>query len=140
MNLRFQTNTENIDFNQVRTILQIVKMSFYDEEMQRKAFENSFSVIFVFDDNNLIGFGRTLSDGVFQASVYDVAIYPDYQGFGIGKIIMKKLLETVKGCNVILYASIGKEIFYEKLNFRKMKTGMALFNNAENMKIKGFTE
>lgn len=140
MNLRFQTDTQNIDFNQVRKILQIVKMSFYDEEMQRKAFENSFSVIFVFDGNNLVGFGRTLSDGILQASVYDVAINPDYQGFGIGKLIMEKLLETVKGCNVILYASIGKENFYEKLNFRKMKTGMALFLNQNAMCEKGFTE
>lgn len=111
MNLRFQIDTQTIEFNQVNNILQIVKMSFYDEEMQRKAFENSFSVIFVSDGNNLVGFGRTLSDGIFLASVYDVAINHDYQSFGIGKLIMIKLLETVKGCNAILYASIEKEIF-----------------------------
>ena len=43
-------------------------------------------------------------------------------------------------CNFILYASIGKEPFYEKEKYRKMKTGMALFQNMEKMKEKGFTE
>ena len=118
----------------------MVKMSFYEEEIQRKAFENSFSVIFVFDDGHLIGFGRTISDGVFQAAIYDVAVKPEYQGLGIGKLIIEKLLFTVAGCNVILYASVGKENFYKKLNFRKMKTAMALFKNADKMTNKGFTE
>jgi hypothetical protein len=34
----------------------------------------------------------------------------------------------------------GKEDFYRKLGFRKMQTGMAVFKNAENMKLRGFTE
>jgi hypothetical protein len=33
------------------------------------------------------------------------------------------------GCNVILYASPGKEDFYRKLGLRRMKTGMARFQN-----------
>jgi len=39
-----------------------------------------------------------------------------------------------------LYAAPGKERFYEKLGFRRMKTGMALFLNRERMQMKGFTE
>jgi ribosomal protein S18 acetylase RimI-like enzyme len=140
MNLSFQYNSNHINFSQVSNILQLVKMSFHEEEIQRKAFENSFSVIFVFDNGQLIGFGRTISDGVFQAAIYDVAIKPEYQGLGIGKLIIEKLLLTVAGCNVILYASLGKENFYKKLNFRKMKTAMALFKNADNMTNKGFIE
>jgi len=30
--------------------------------------------------------------------------------------------------------------FYEKENFKRMKTGMALFINGKKMKDKGFTE
>ncbi len=58
----------------------------------------------------------------------------------IRKLIISTILESMQGCNVILYAAKGKEGFYSSLNFRKMKTGMALFNNAENMKEKGFIE
>ena len=41
---------------------------------------------------------------------------------------------------ILLYASTGKEQFYKKEGFKKMKTGMVLFVNAENMKDKGFTK
>jgi hypothetical protein len=37
-----------------------------------------------------------------------------------------------------LYASPGKEKFYETLHFRKMKTGMAIFTRADTMAERGF--
>jgi hypothetical protein len=49
-------------------------------------------------------------------------------------------LNRLPPCNVILYASPGKEGFYEKHGLRKMKTGMARFTNADRMKTRGFTE
>jgi hypothetical protein len=53
---------------------------------------------------------------------------------------MKTTLARLSQCNIILYASPGREEFYRKLGLRKMKTGMALFRKAEIMKEKGFTE
>jgi hypothetical protein len=35
---------------------------------------------------------------------------------------------------------LGKEAFYEKMGYRRLKTGMAKFVNADNMKERGFTE
>jgi ribosomal protein S18 acetylase RimI-like enzyme len=88
----------------------------------------------------MIGFGRAISDGLIQAAIYDVAVLPSYQGLGIGKQIIQKIVDSLPGCNFVLYASPGKEPFYEKLMFRKMKTGMALFVRSEIMSTRGFTE
>ena len=77
---------------------------------------------------------------MYQAAIYDVAVLPEYQKRGIGKLIIHKIVESLPGCNFILYASPGKEDFYKKLDFRKMKTGMALFGNAEAMVRKGMVE
>ena len=88
----------------------------------------------------MIGFGRAISGGVYQAAIYDCAVVPDFQGKGIGRIIMKNILSKVSHCNVILYASPGKEGFYQKHEFRKMKTGMARFIKSEPMRERGFTE
>ena len=55
-------------------------------------------------------------------------------------MIMENILNRLSHCNIILYASPGKEEFYETLTFRKMKTGMALFKNSEAMAARGFTE
>lgn len=140
MNLKFQYNLENIDWQRIPDILKSVNMGYYDASVHKKAFENSYSVVFVFDEDTLIGFGRTISDGAYQGAIYDVAVLDEYQGHSIGKKIMKKLIDDIKNCNIILYSAVGREGFYEKLNFRKMKTGMAMFSNADIMKEKGFTE
>lgn len=140
MDLKIQHDCKNIDWNCVSTILKTVGMSYYEAVVHKKAFENSYTVVFVIDNDKLIGFGRAISDGIYQAAIYDVAVLPEYQGKNIGRTIINSILESVPTCNVILYASPGKEKFYEKMNLRKMKTGMVLFLNKEKMQIKGFIE
>lgn len=124
----------------VADTLKRVGMAFTEPEAHRRAFEASHTAVFVYEDGRMVGFGRALSDGVYQAAVYDVAVLPEMQGRGIGKQIVEAILARVAGCNVILYASPGKENFYRKLGFRLLKTGMAAFTRAQAMTEKGFTE
>lgn len=138
MNLKIQTNCKNINWNEVRNIIKTVGMTYVDTEVHRKSFQNSKIVIFIFDNNNLIGFGRAISDGVRQASIYDVAVLPEYQGKGIGKLILENIISKLPSCNFILYASPGKEGFYESIGFGKLSTGMGLFYDMEIMKNRGF--
>lgn len=138
MNLKIQTNCKNINWNEVRNIIKTVGMTYVDTEIHRKSFQNSKIVIFIFDNNNLIGFGRAISDGVRQASIYDVAVLPEYQGKGIGKLILENIISKLPSCNFILYASPGKEGFYESIGFGKLSTGMGLFYDMEIMKNRGF--
>lgn len=128
------------DWKVVTETLKNVGMAYEEPEVHKKAFEASHTTVFVFNASRLIGFGRAISDGAYQAAVYDVAVVPEFQGRGIGTIIMQKILERLSGCNVILYAARGKEEFYRKLGMRKMKTGMALFKNPERMQERGFTD
>lgn len=139
MNLKLQYNCLDIDWNSVSKLLKTVGMAYFEGALHKKAFENSHPVVFAFDEDKLIGFGRAVSDGVYQAAIYDVAVLPEYQGKKVGATIVNSIIERIPQCNVILYAAPGKEGFYEKLSFRKMKTGMALFLNTE-MRNKGFTE
>jgi ribosomal protein S18 acetylase RimI-like enzyme len=140
MNLIFRTDTAGIDWGLVVAILRDTGMANYTAERHKRAFENSHTVVFVFDSEKMIGFGRALSDGAYQAAIYDVAVLPEYQGKSVGKIIVDKIVQNCRDCSFILYAAPGKEGFYEKLNFRRLKTGMALFTSQEKMMIRGFTE
>ena len=140
MDLKFQTDCEGIDWELVPQLLKTVGMGFRTPEVHRIAFSGSASVVFAFDDDLLIGFARAISDGVTQAAIYDVAVLPAYQHHNIGRKMMEQIMNSLPGCSFILYASPGKEPFYEKLTFRKMKTGMALFVKQESMRDRGFTE
>lgn len=138
MSIKVQNNCANINWHEVRNILKTVGMSYVDVDIHKKSFENSYTVVFIFDDEKLIGFGRAISDGVRQSAIYDIATLPEYQGKGIGKLIIENIIKNTPTCNFILYASPGKEGFYESLGFRKLKTGMGLFIDMERMKNKNF--
>ena len=140
MNFEVRFDCEGVDWQNVSDTLKSVGMAHHGAEKHEAAFRGSYTTVFIYQGKQLVGFGRAISDGVYQAGVYDVAVATDFQGQGLGRLIMEKILSKISNCNIILYASPGKEGFYEKLQFRKMKTGMARFINSEAMQAKGFTE
>ena len=140
MNLDIREDCNGVNWESVSETLKSVGMGYHDPDVHRQAFEASHATIFVYSDGNMIGFGRAISDGAYQAAIYDCAVIPEFQGNGIGKIIVQSILQHVSHCNIILYASPGKEGFYQKHGFRKMKTGMALFKKGAAMREGGFTD
>ncbi len=140
MNFRIKFDCSDVDWGAVSRTLKRVGMTYYEPDVHRKAFENSHTAVFIYDGGQLVGFGRAISDDAYQAAVYDMAVTPEYQSRGIGTTIMGHILDRVRHCNVILYAAVGREPFYEKIGLRKMKTGMALFTDSVGMQKKGFTD
>jgi ribosomal protein S18 acetylase RimI-like enzyme len=138
MDLGVQDHCYGIDWESVRNAMIAVGMPQRDAAAIKRAFKRSFAVIFLFHRGTLVGFGRAISDGVYQAALYDVVVIPEYQQKHIGQIIVRLLLKKVACCNTILYATPGKEGFYTKLGFRRMKTAMAHFLFPERMEAVGF--
>jgi GNAT superfamily N-acetyltransferase len=110
MNLKLKFDTSNINWDLVTEILKSVGMAYHTSELNQLAFNNSFTVVFAFDDDKMVGFGRAISDGAFQAAIYDVAVLPDYQGKGIGKMIINSIIQRCPNCNFILYSAPGKDV------------------------------
>ena len=136
----FKFDCSDVNWGDVYNLLEKVGMATHPQEILRKAFKNSFAVIFVFEGERLVGMGRAISDGFYQAALYDIAVDPEYQGKGLGRTITSKLCDKLSGCNIILYTVRGTEVFYEKLHFRKMLTGMARFVNEERAVNRGVIE
>jgi len=140
MKIEIKHKCKESDWVEIPEILKSVGMAYHSPEIHKKSFEASYCTVFLYDNEQLIGFGRAISDGVYQAAVYDLAVIKEYQGHGLGRRILRAMLSRLPDCNIILYASPGKEGFYEKQGFRKMKTGMAHFINRDAMAKRGFTE
>jgi spermidine synthase len=84
------------------------------------------SAVFVgaFYKKKLIGMGRALSDLVSDAYIQDVTVLKIYRGKGIGRKIIKTLIEELKkkGVDWIgLVAEPGTTSFYEELGFGELK-------------------
>jgi len=128
--MEYSTDRARVDWNEAAIVFERAPLgkNKRNPEKLRRAFEASDAVVFVFDSPKLVGLGRALSDGEYQAAVYDVVLLPEYQGKGMGKEIMRRLCEQLPVDNIILYAVPGREGFYEKCGFRRMRTAMAVLN------------
>lgn len=92
--------------------------------------KNSTHIVFALHNNKVIGVGRALSDGVFNAAIYDVIVRPDYQNLKIGSRIVNDLLVQIGDVSCIhLISTSGKLDFYRKQGFSKLKTGMAIYQS-----------
>jgi len=83
---------------------------------------NSWYFVTVYHNNKLVGSGRAISDGFIHALILDMIILPTYQGCGIGRIILKKIVDKClnAGINDIqLFCAQGKKEFYKKQGFRE---------------------
>ena len=64
------------------------------KKMLLKMLSNSDIVISVWEDRQLVGFGRATTDQTFRAVLWDIVVDKDYQINGIGKRIVKTILKN----------------------------------------------
>ncbi|KAB8139810.1 GNAT family N-acetyltransferase [Chloroflexia bacterium SDU3-3] len=141
MKFTWAASSETIDWQELSDLYRIAPLGEKRAEDLIIVFGNSRYQCFVFHEGKLVGAGRVLSDGLDCAYIADVAVHPEYQGHGLGKGIVSRLVESAKGHKkIILYAAVGKEPFYKKLGFARMRTAMAIFKNQDQVREWGLIE
>jgi GNAT superfamily N-acetyltransferase len=81
---------------------------------------NSHSLISAYEGRKLIGLGNALSDGFLFVYYPHLLILPEYQGKGIGKMIMAEMQERYKHLHMQMLTADEKSIqFYSKLGFKR---------------------
>jgi ribosomal protein S18 acetylase RimI-like enzyme len=132
---------ETIDWEELSNLYRIAPLGDKKAAELAISFGNSRFMCFVFDHTTLVGAGRALADGIDCSYICDVAVHPQYQGYGIGKGIVSRLVERSRGHRkIILYSVPSKEPFYHKLGFRRMTTAMAIFQDQARAREIGVIE
>ena len=90
----------------------------------RKCLANSDVIISIWFNNQIVGFGRALSDGVYRGVFWDIVIDKNHQGNGYGRMIVKNLLESkrIKDTKKIYLMTTNKKLFYSQLDFKDVKS------------------
>nr|YP_010337488.1 GCN5-like N-acetyltransferase [Dixoniella grisea]UNJ17073.1 GCN5-like N-acetyltransferase [Dixoniella grisea] len=95
------------------------------------AIQNSFLILSLFykkqETIQLIGFARVTSDQVFNAVIWDIVIHPNFQGQGLGKILIYHILDQLRSKNIVnigLFADASVVSFYSNLGFIKDPNGI----------------
>lgn len=96
------------------------------ERIASNALNNAFHITTVRDSGRAIGMIRVLSDGSYANFITDVMVIPEYQHRGIGKELMRRTMEYMRGTllpgeTIVLYlmSAIGREDFYKQFGFRE---------------------
>ena len=132
MALAWSNHTSGLDWSELETLYRLAPLGNKSAEMLRTVFDNSRFKWLVRDQGRLVAAGRALADGTDCSYICDVAVLPEYQGTGLGKEIVSRLVEDSRQHKkIILYSVPGKEGFYRKLGFLRMLTAMAIFQDRD---------
>ena len=90
----------------------------------KKCLANSDVIISIWSNDEIVGFGRALSDGVYRGVLWDIVIDENHQGNGYGKLIVENLLNSIKIKNTkkIYLMTTNKKLFYSQIDFKEGTT------------------
>ena len=111
----------NIDKDQVLELYRKNNWSSADKPDElMKALGNSHALISAWDGDKLVGLGNSISDGYLVVYYPHLLILPEYQGKGIGRMIMQRLQSEYSGFHQQILVADGKAIdFYRNVDLRK---------------------
>lgn len=126
--LHFRFDTAGVDWRALERLFKDAGLDGREGDKIRRAFENSTTVCFVWDEGRLIGCARALSDFEYHATIYDVAIHPEYQRRGIGSQLIREMLSRLPVWRVLLVADGDAARFYGRLGFKPYCDVLALLD------------
>ena len=88
----------------------------------KECLANSDVIVSIWNGNEIVGFGRALSDGVYRGVLWDIVIDKNHQGKGFGKLIVKSLLNSkkIKNTKKIYLMTTNKKLFYSQIDFKEV--------------------
>ena len=141
MPLLWSDSIADLDWDELAALYRAAPLGNKNPAGLQTAFSNSRFHCFVRDGDKLVGAGRALADGVDCSYICDVALLPSHQGRGLGQQIVARLVELSSAHKkIILYAVPGKEPFYHRLGFRRMRTAMAIFDDQALALQRGYVD
>jgi predicted N-acetyltransferase YhbS len=96
----------------------------------QKMYDHSNLVITAWDGEMLVGVSRAITDWVWSCYLADLAIRKDYQGKGIGKMLIELTKARVGDESTVLLLSVpGAMHYYPKVGLEKVDNGFILHRN-----------
>lgn len=141
MTIHWTQTTDTVDWDEMSELYRIAPLGTKSGDWLRTAYSNSMFKSLAFDDGKIIAAGRAVADGVDCSYLCDIVVHPSYQGSGLGKELIQRLVDLSRGHRkIILYAVPGREPFYAKFGFRRMNTAMAIFADPQRAAADGYTQ
>ena len=88
----------------------------------KKCLANSDVIVSLWVGNEIVGFCRALTDGIYRGVLWDIVIDQNHQGKGFGTLIVKNLLSSkkIKNTKKLYLMTTNKKLFYSQFNFKEV--------------------
>lgn len=141
MSIVWSSSLDGLDWNELEALYRAAPLGNKPAALLQTVFMNSMFRCLAYEDGRLVGAGRVLADGADCAYVCDIALLPSHQGRGLGRQIVDRLVAAAHGHKkIILYAVPGREDFYRRSGFRRMRTAMAIFADQAGAAERGYID
>lgn len=123
-----------VDFEQLQMLFDLA--AFWASDRRRQDLElaiaNSNPVITAWNGDQMIGFARATSDGIYRATIWDVVIHPNYQGAGLGRKLVQTVLSQPNMCRVerVYLMTTHQQSFYQRIGFEPNSSTTMVLHNA----------
>ncbi|MBI3726461.1 GNAT family N-acetyltransferase [bacterium] len=116
----YDTTHERVDVEKLSALLAAVGWHDRARDLDRlaRSVEGSRWVVTAWEGARLVGFCRAFTDGAFTAYVGLAAVLPDYQRRGIGREMVRRLMEGHDRIAFVLHARAEVQPFYRKLGYQ----------------------
>lgn len=135
MSISYKENLSDIDYTQLNAMLVDIFGSKKAKDVlhTKTVFEKSQYFVFAFDDGQLIGAVRAISDGEW-AVIYNFGVQKEYQGSAVEKEVLSRLVRQLKGQHIFTNALPGTLAFYEQNGFQRTKTAYTYVGFEQDIK------
>jgi GNAT superfamily N-acetyltransferase len=119
MAIKYTDSIESVNPGQLRGFF-VGWLDHHDPQTHLDILRRSYAVWLAFDDDQCVGFANAVSDGVFCAHIPLLEVLPEYQGKGIGKELLRRMLESLSDMYAIdIVCDEAVAPFYDKLGFSR---------------------
>ena len=123
MDINFADKISLNDYNFLRNS---VNWKLLSQRQIENIFKNSAYFTVATVENKPVAMARVITDGGYIYFVADVIVLPEYQGHGIGRMILTNVMDYIKSnlyegefALANLMSVKGKETLYEKFGFQR---------------------
>ena len=88
----------------------------------KKSLSNSDVIVSLWVGDEIVGFGRALTDGIYRGVLWDIVIDQNHQGKGFGTLIIQNLLSSkeIQNTKKLYLMTTNKKLFYSQLDFKEV--------------------
>ena len=126
MNITYTNTLTPVEYNTLRAA---VGWQVIEDSLAARGLGNTAYLVCARDGEKAIGMARIITDYGYIVHIADVIVLPDYQGKGLGREIMSRIMAYINDNIapgeykiVSLMSAKGKEPFYEKFGLNRRPT------------------